>query len=95
MVSISPHQLMNEWWNTGVTGMGTLSLLGADVPGLMTALGNVSVIGPVAKVLFAFPLIYHYGASLRHAVSEMTFPSPLRPGGPPLLPLLIHDDLTP
>lgn len=36
--------------------------------GLMSALGS-SAVGPAAKVLFAFPLVYHYGSSVRHFVS--------------------------
>ncbi len=54
---------------TGVAGISLLSLGGADVPALMSAVGD-SAVGPVAKVLFAFPLIYHYGSALRHFVSQ-------------------------
>lgn len=52
----------------GLTGISLLVLGGADVPSLMSSLGN-SMVGVPAKVLFSFPLIYHYGSGLRHFVS--------------------------
>jgi succinate dehydrogenase cytochrome b556 subunit len=51
----------------GLTGVSLLALGGADVPSLMSSLGN-SMVGMPAKVLFSFPLIYHYGSGLRHFV---------------------------
>ncbi|TFJ80252.1 hypothetical protein NSK_008395 [Nannochloropsis salina CCMP1776] len=49
----------------GLTGISLLALGGADVPMLMSSLGN-SMVGVPAKVLFGFPLIFHYGSGLRH-----------------------------
>lgn len=48
---------INMW--TGVTGIGALSLIGGDVPALMTTLGS-STFGPLVKAGVAFPLVYHY-----------------------------------
>ena len=52
----------------GLTGISLVALGGGDVPALMSSLGN-SMVGVPAKVLFSFPLIYHYGSGLRHYVS--------------------------
>mmetsp|Transcript_31430 Transcript_31430/g.53043 ORF Transcript_31430/g.53043 Transcript_31430/m.53043 type:complete len:168 (+) Transcript_31430:57-560(+) len=54
--------------SVGVTGIGALSLVGADVPTVMSALGNVTAIGTLAKFSVSFPLIYHYFGGLRHIV---------------------------
>ena len=45
--------------------IGTVALLGGDVPYLMNAVGS-SMVGPLAKILVAFPLVYHYLGGLRH-----------------------------
>lgn len=50
----------------GVTGIGALSLAGADVSSVMSSIGDISVIGHAAKFGVAFPLIYHYLAGVRH-----------------------------
>jgi hypothetical protein len=52
----------------GLAGISVLALGGADVPAIMSAVGS-SAVGPLAKVVFAFPLVYHYGSGLRHFVS--------------------------
>eukprot|EP00607_Mallomonas_marina_P009215 CAMPEP_0182420158 /NCGR_PEP_ID=MMETSP1167-20130531/4727_1 /TAXON_ID=2988 /ORGANISM="Mallomonas Sp, Strain CCMP3275" /LENGTH=144 /DNA_ID=CAMNT_0024595693 /DNA_START=154 /DNA_END=588 /DNA_ORIENTATION=- len=50
----------------GITGISLLALVGADVTSFMQCIGNMSVIGPLAKFSVSFPLIYHYAASMRH-----------------------------
>lgn len=49
-----------------MTSIGALSLVGADVPALMSTIGSVAVIGNLAKFSVAFPLVYHYLGGLRH-----------------------------
>ena len=49
----------------GVTGIGTIALLGGDAPLLMSSIGN-SVVGPLAKMVVSFPLVYHYLGGVRH-----------------------------
>ena len=44
----------------GVTGIGALALVGADVAPVMTFIGSIPVIAPLAKFSVAFPLLYHY-----------------------------------
>ena len=51
----------------GCSGVAAASLVGADVPGLMVALGN-SDLGPLAKFSVSFPLIYHFLGGVRHTV---------------------------
>lgn len=43
----------------GVSAIGAITLLGGDSPMLMKAIGQ-SAVGPIAKGIVAFPLIYHY-----------------------------------
>jgi succinate dehydrogenase (ubiquinone) cytochrome b560 subunit len=52
----------------GITGIGALALVGADVPGVMTAVGNAPAVGILAKFAVGFPLTYHYLGGLRHTV---------------------------
>ena len=52
--------------SVGCCGVAAASLVGADVPGLMMALGNSSV-GPLAKFSVSYPLIYHFLGGARHA----------------------------
>ena len=51
----------------GLSGMGVLSLVGGDVGGLMSCVGN-SGVGPLVKFTVAFPLLYHYLGGVRHMV---------------------------
>lgn len=51
----------------GITGIGALALVGADVPSLMGVIG-ASAAGPVAKFAVGFPLLYHYLGGVRHVV---------------------------
>jgi succinate dehydrogenase (ubiquinone) cytochrome b560 subunit len=51
---------------SGVTGIGALSLVGVDVPTLMSTIGDLTVLGTVAKVAVSFPLVYHYLGGIRH-----------------------------
>jgi len=49
--------------------MAGLALVGLDVPGLLSLVGSHSLIGAPAKMVGAFPLVYHYLGGLRHIVS--------------------------
>ena len=49
----------------GVSGIGVMALLGGDVPLLMSSIGS-SAIGPLAKMVVSFPLVYHYMGVVRH-----------------------------
>jgi hypothetical protein len=53
--------------SSGMTGMAAMSLVGVDPAMVMQTIGN-SFLGVPAKTLLAFPLVYHYLASLRHWV---------------------------
>ncbi len=55
-----------------MTGIGALALVGADVPHILNAIGNFSIIGPVAKMAIAFPLVYHYVGGIRHLYWDKT-----------------------
>lgn len=50
----------------GLTCAAALALVGADVPAMASSLGDVRVIGEVAKFSVAFPFVYHYLGALRH-----------------------------
>ena len=50
----------------GIVGVGTLSLIGVDVPSLMQYIGNVTLIGPIARFSVTFPFVYHYMCGVRH-----------------------------
>ena len=54
--------------SVGVTGIGALALVGADVPSVMSSIGSITVIGTVAKFSVGFPLIYHYLGGVRHLI---------------------------
>ena len=41
-------------------------MVGADVPALMSTIGDITVIGNLAKFSVAFPLVYHYMGGIRH-----------------------------
>ena len=51
--------------SVGVTGIGCITLLGGDAPMLMSTIGS-SVVGPLAKIVVSFPLVYHYLGGVRH-----------------------------
>ena len=51
-----------------MTGIGALALGGADVGAIMSTIGDMAVIGNVAKFSVAFPLVYHYLGGVRHLV---------------------------
>ncbi len=55
----------------GCAGIGGLSLVGCDVPALMSMLGTSSA-GPLFKFAVAFPLLYHYGGAIRHVAWDLT-----------------------
>lgn len=52
----------------GFTGIGLLSLGNVDIPSLMTTIGNVFVVGTVAKMAVTFPIAYHYFGGVRHVL---------------------------
>eukprot|EP00349_Pseudokeronopsis_sp_Brazil_P009000 CAMPEP_0202975152 /NCGR_PEP_ID=MMETSP1396-20130829/66588_1 /ASSEMBLY_ACC=CAM_ASM_000872 /TAXON_ID= /ORGANISM="Pseudokeronopsis sp., Strain Brazil" /LENGTH=159 /DNA_ID=CAMNT_0049710201 /DNA_START=40 /DNA_END=519 /DNA_ORIENTATION=+ len=54
--------------SVGFTGIGLLSLANVDVPSLMTCLGNVFLVGSVAKMAVTFPVAYHYFGGVRHII---------------------------
>ena len=54
--------------SAGITGVGALALAGTDVSALASVLGNVTLVGPVAKFAVGFPLIYHYFGAVRHVI---------------------------
>lgn len=47
--------------------MAGASLVGVDVPAMMSCIGS-SAVGPLAKMAVAFPLSYHFLGGLRHIV---------------------------
>ena len=49
-----------------MTSIGALALVGADVPALLSTIGDISVLGFVAKFGVAFPLVFHYLGGIRH-----------------------------
>lgn len=65
---------LTKWFNylvlfvffLGIVGVGALSLVGVDVAGLFSTLGNVPVVGHILKLGVAFPLIFHYLGGVRH-----------------------------
>lgn len=44
----------------GITGIGGAALVGVDTSSALSALGAISIVGPLAKFAVAFPLSYHY-----------------------------------
>eukprot|EP00307_Rebecca_sp_RCC1486_P013154 CAMPEP_0119414480 /NCGR_PEP_ID=MMETSP1335-20130426/7019_1 /TAXON_ID=259385 /ORGANISM="Chrysoculter rhomboideus, Strain RCC1486" /LENGTH=162 /DNA_ID=CAMNT_0007439361 /DNA_START=25 /DNA_END=513 /DNA_ORIENTATION=+ len=86
---ISPHLTIYKWpvaalssistrltgvaMMVGMSGIGGLALVGADVPGLVTAFQtSFPALVPVGKVAVAFPLTYHYLSALRHTYWDFT-----------------------
>jgi succinate dehydrogenase (ubiquinone) cytochrome b560 subunit len=77
---ISPHVFIYKWPITAIAsitnratgvalygtcvGIAGLSLIGANVPAMMTVIGNYGLVGCGAKCAVAFPVIYH----VRHVV---------------------------
>jgi len=53
-------------YKLGITSVGSLSLVGVDVPALMQYIGNVPLLGLIAKFSVAFPFVYHFTCGLRH-----------------------------
>jgi len=53
--------------SAGVTGIGALSLMGVDAPGMMQTIG-ATPFAPIFKFGVAFPLVYHYLGGVRHIV---------------------------
>merc|ERR1712216_721809 len=53
--------------SVGMTGIGAMALVGADVPGVMSGIGN-SGVGFIFKFSVCFPLTYHYIAGIRYAM---------------------------
>jgi len=54
--------------SVGVFGASTYALVGGDVPAMMMCLGSLSVVGPVAKMVCTFPIVFHYLSGLRHII---------------------------
>ena len=54
------------FFRLGITGIGALALIGCDVPSFMSTIGDITVIGNVAKFGVVFPLTYHYLGGVRH-----------------------------
>jgi succinate dehydrogenase (ubiquinone) cytochrome b560 subunit len=54
--------------SVGVTGIGGLCLAGIDVPAMMSAIGDVIIVGHLFKFGVSFPLVYHYLGGVRHLV---------------------------
>ena len=52
----------------GITGIGALAIVGVDSSSIMSLIGSTAIVGPVAKFLVGFPLIYHYFGAVRHAI---------------------------
>ncbi len=56
----------------GFTGIGLLSLGNVDIPSLMTTIGNVFLVGSVAKMAVTFPVAFHYFGGIRHIFWDKT-----------------------
>eukprot|EP01041_Mallomonas_annulata_P007619 gene7619-15602_t len=54
--------------SAGISGIGVLALAGGDVSSIAQTIGSMAFIGQLAKFSVAFPLVYHYLASIRHFV---------------------------
>mmetsp|Transcript_3338 Transcript_3338/g.5193 ORF Transcript_3338/g.5193 Transcript_3338/m.5193 type:complete len:163 (-) Transcript_3338:24-512(-) len=54
----------------GLYGIGALALVGLDVPSFMQYIGTSSI-GPMAKFVVTFPLIYHYFGAVRHTYWDL------------------------
>jgi len=54
--------------SVGVLGASTYALVGGDVGLLMMTIGNISMVGPLAKMIFTFPLAFHYLSGIRHII---------------------------
>jgi succinate dehydrogenase (ubiquinone) cytochrome b560 subunit len=90
---VSPHVLIYDWplaaissittritgaaLSVGIYGIALGSLAGADMAGVMSALGS-SAVGPVVKLGVAFPLAYHFMGATRHFYWEKN-PAGLNP----------------
>lgn len=54
---------------TGLTAIaGMAHVQGLDVANLLSSIGDIAVVGNVAKFSVAFPLIFHYLGGVRHLV---------------------------
>ena len=69
IVSISSitNRVTGVMLSAGVTGIGALSLMGVDAPGMMQTIG-ATPFAPIFKFGVAFPLVYHYLGGVRHIV---------------------------
>jgi succinate dehydrogenase (ubiquinone) cytochrome b560 subunit len=57
----------------GITGAAAMGMLGADVPAMWDSLKvGAPALVPVAKMLVAFPLVYHFVGGLRHLYWDAT-----------------------
>jgi len=54
--------------SVGCTGIAGGALVGADVPAMMSTLGDMGALGYLAKFSVAFPVSYHFLGGCRHAV---------------------------
>eukprot|EP00948_MAST-09A_sp_MAST-9A-sp1_P002835 g2835.t1 len=84
---ISPHVTIYAWpvialssvtnritgclLGVGVVGISAASVVGADVPLLMSTISQ-STSPTLAKLTVAFPLVYHYVAAIRHIYWDKT-----------------------
>jgi succinate dehydrogenase cytochrome b556 subunit len=71
------HRVTGFGLTVGVYGMGLTALAGGDVAEIASAIGN-SALGPLAKMVVAFPLVYHTAGGVRHLYWER-FPEGLNP----------------
>jgi succinate dehydrogenase (ubiquinone) cytochrome b560 subunit len=53
--------------SAGVSAIGTVALFNGDVPLILSTIGS-SFVGPVAKIIVSFPLLYHYLGGVRHVI---------------------------
>jgi succinate dehydrogenase (ubiquinone) cytochrome b560 subunit len=90
---VSPHVFIYDWpvaaissimtritgaaLSVGIYGIALGSLAGADMAGVMSALG-ASAVGPLVKLGVAFPLAYHFMGATRHFYWEKN-PAGLNP----------------
>ena len=66
-ISSITNRITGGCLSVGMSGMGFLAIMGSDVGGILSSIGN-SGVGPLAKFCVAFPLTYHYVGGVRHLV---------------------------
>lgn len=66
--------------SVGILGIASASLVGIDPSAVTNAVGNTTLIGPLAKIAVSFPLVYHYLGGLRHMAWD-SYPQMLQTEG--------------